>query len=448
MDLGSFYDALFTVTDNLIMVAETIMLFTLADMFLARRVKGPAALLPAVVGCWGIQFLIYQTGMETGKLIISALFDFIFMLIYYHGNRYRSELLKKAFILFSYYAVMGTAQALSIAVVFWAFGGQAEDLRQRPELALGAYIISLLLLLICLLFCERFRRVEPASIDTQSWIKLMSVPAASMGYIWFFYPFERSSADNNTLMMVAGFSVLLLYMNLLVFYVYRSIAAASAATTRYEDLRRYSGHLDSLLRAEGRRLDTIHDYLHNLGAIAALIEGGQAGDAVNYIYKLETRIKKINVMKITGNREVDAVLSGKLPLLKEHGISCATEGVLPASLPFELLDICALLSNALDNALAACIRQQLTGEVIHLRVSFRNGFLRMQVQNPLDTEGKKKYGRSNAHGRGLAIMQEVVDKYEGVLSIDAEGGWFAISAILQQPLPHFETAPERKRSKL
>lgn len=102
-------------------------------------------------------------------------------------------------------------------------------------------------------------------------------------------------------------------------------------------------------------------------------------------------------------------------------------------MPFDFLDICALLSNALDNAIEVCVRQMVNGEAIALRVNFQHGFLKLELSNPISDAHVVRQRMMRREGRGLPIIRNVVDRYDGVLSISIQDNQYTLSVMLQEP---------------
>ena len=55
----------------------------------------------------------------------------------------------------------------------------------------------------------------------------------------------------------------------------------------------------------------------------------------------------------------------------------------PHSLPYNDIDLCILLANALDNAMEACIRQGLTGKIISVGFQLVENKLFIKITNPV-----------------------------------------------------------------
>lgn len=146
----------------------------------------------------------------------------------------------------------------------------------------------------------------------------------------------------------------------------------------------------------------------------------------------------------SGNGVLDLVLTEKTLLAEADGIqlSCVADGKL---LDFMgVTDIYALFSNALDNAIQAVRRlPDKDHRIIDLLVHENQNFLVVNISNPvkdmvspeeeLPTTAK---ARSSFRGYGLRVMRHVVEKYHGICSFRAEGGFFTLKVLI--PLSKLE----------
>ncbi|MEG0462159.1 GHKL domain-containing protein, partial [Gordonibacter sp.] len=110
---------------------------------------------------------------------------------------------------------------------------------------------------------------------------------------------------------------------------------------------------DVLVRMEKGRVYR-HDMRHYLMVLEGLAgeEGGP--EMVRYLDGLGARLCETERYSYCENSAVNAVLSSLLGQAKEEGCAVRTDVRIPAAIPFDVLDVCALLSNALENALRAC----------------------------------------------------------------------------------------------
>lgn len=184
---------------------------------------------------------------------------------------------------------------------------------------------------------------------------------------------------------------------------------------------------------EVRRLK--HDMANHLQALAVLPEE----EKQTYIQSLLESAALTGPRKYCGEPVVNAVLSVKQSLMEQKKIRfCPTVGI-PAELPFEKADICALFGNALDNAMEACDRLAAEERKISLETHMRKGLFVLKVSNPIREVPRQEGGRfltekqdRSRHGFGILSMQEIVRRHGGGIQIQTSGGVFAL--LLYLPL--------------
>lgn len=208
---------------------------------------------------------------------------------------------------------------------------------------------------------------------------------------------------------------------------------------RLEEARRLANvqavYYESLQR-EQREVRTLkHDMMNHVAAVQHLLEQGNTTEAGQYLAGLSQSPALTGTVRLCENDVANAVLSGKATIMRQEGITADWEVSLPAALPLPDIELCALLGNALDNAIEA-VRG--TGEKrITLRARADKGVLMIRVENPLSKpvqrEGKAfrtTKADEAAHGFGLAGMREIARRHGGSLEATAENGRFELLIYL------------------
>lgn len=178
-----------------------------------------------------------------------------------------------------------------------------------------------------------------------------------------------------------------------------------------------------------------HDLKHQ---IAVLREERDPAKRSAFLDAMEQDIRNYEAQNKTGNPVVDTMLTSKSLYCAGHGITltCVADGRL---LDFmDVMDICTIFGNALDNAIE-CVEKLEPPEkrLIHVTVSARKGFVLLRFENyceevptfdddlPVTTKGDAAY-----HGYGLKSMRLVARKYGGTLTVQVKRNWFEVKVLI------------------
>lgn len=108
---------------------------------------------------------------------------------------------------------------------------------------------------------------------------------------------------------------------------------------------------------ERRKLSSFrHDIKNHLLCLNSLLENGKTEQATAYMLKLTDMVKQFDSPVQTGNDYADALLSVKYAEAADTGIKISIDMAIPKQGYVQPIDLCCILSNAFDNAIAACKR--------------------------------------------------------------------------------------------
>lgn len=179
-----------------------------------------------------------------------------------------------------------------------------------------------------------------------------------------------------------------------------------------------------------------HDLRNHLTALQGLLARGQTKAADDYLKQLLDSAALHGRRRLCENETADIVLSSKAQAMEQAGVNARFGVSLPKELPLAPTDLCALLGNALDNALEAARR---TPEGwVSVRARAGKGLLMLRVENSAPgLPVREKNGRfattkadKSAHGFGLAGMEEIARRCGGTLEAKAEEGRFALTVCI------------------
>ncbi len=175
-----------------------------------------------------------------------------------------------------------------------------------------------------------------------------------------------------------------------------------------------------------------HDMRHHMQYLSSCIENGQYRQAQGYIQEICSRIEANKVTVFCENEAANLIFSAFAKRAEDGGVLMQIRARIPQLLPVSETDLCVLLSNALENALHACLEQREKGRagVIEVSVYDRNGTLFLQVVNscgenvPFEN-GLPVTGRAG-HGIGIRSICAIVEQYGGIYTFSAEDGQFIL----------------------
>lgn len=137
---------------------------------------------------------------------------------------------------------------------------------------------------------------------------------------------------------------------------------------------------------------------------------------------------------------VDALVTAKARALKDAGVRFDMQSDVPADLPLPDVELCALFSNTLDNALHACADVPVEGRFVELRARSAGGFFLLDMANACaadkvahDPLPKTKRPAVGGRGWGLEILRAISARHAGVCSFECEDGVFRTSVALELP---------------
>ena len=163
-----------------------------------------------------------------------------------------------------------------------------------------------------------------------------------------------------------------------------------------------------------------HDIKHHLRALERLLQNGDRREALAYIESVQEPLQCKMIPVHTGVDIVDTVIYEAEEKAEQRNILLVVETpILPSGLKLEDREFCVLFANLLNNALEAAKEQ------IRLNIAITAGFLVIEMKNDYKEKPvvennhfvSEREQDSLAHGWGIKIIEQIVEKYQGELSI-------------------------------
>ncbi len=138
-----------------------------------------------------------------------------------------------------------------------------------------------------------------------------------------------------------------------------------------------------------------------------------------------------------GNRALDLIFNMEHAKVQEMGVAFDVKAAVPHTLPFRDIDLCNLYANLIDNALEACVSEQIPNASVQVTVGVRGDYLYTQITNP--TRKDKSFLEKGVattkldrrlHGKGVGIATAIVRYYNGRHAVRIEKGVFTVEFML------------------
>lgn len=337
--------------------------------------------------------------------------------------------------------------------------------------------------MLMLLFGVVFHEINGVLYDTIILV-ITAVLTAAVGFVVFRYiriPFTAcagSGLKNSLLILIPVITMfLIIFINFnrpiyigMIILTLMTVASFFAITTR---LFVYYAKIIEATENEKKLIDSLalqrqnferisrsvdagrlyrHDMRHHLKVLAGMAQRDNAAEILEYIGELNNSVGDCTPEMFCKNPAVNAVLSEYISRAENIGCRIEHKVFIPEELPFELPDVCIILSNALENALNACEKCTEDKRYIDLQADFSDDRkLKISVRNPcsdiveLGADGLPVVAkRTDGHGIGLRGVKKTVEKYNGFICCAYENGEFLFCAeIFRDPnggLPNYGKA--------
>lgn len=369
------------------------------------------------------------------KIVMCMIVGIIFYKISYEDNIYKCIIMNLLFWL----GIM-IIEAISIGIVVVI--NQLESI--QPLLSgnlyrLEAVVISKVLLLIELILFKYFRlSLEFKRKD----MILIGIPVLSniiSLLLIFGYNLKQNIASRTNIILLVFITFLMVMSSIILLIIIGKIVQDDKLKLEYELINErintnYKNY-ENINEIHNKVRYVYHDLKNHMVCMKSY---NTREEIIAYINDLELQISDFQHFKNTGNQTLDIVLGEKIYICKKYNIEFE-EYINISKLNFiKNIDICAIFSNALDNAIEACknINENMKKR-IEVKVTYINGFSILKFTNTKNNEIKFTDNRiqttkddKKIHGIGLASIKHIVKKYEGEVIVNYSEDEFILKIMI------------------
>ena len=410
-------------TDILFIILAVYLFFYYFDIFLKRRKRTVLSMIGLVI------FMAWQFEMSSVNLLpaYGNIIVTIITTLFAVAQIYEGKFWNKCIFTIAFNAIWMLIETISGNILL-TYCCEFTDLQALGTL--GSFTSKIVFMIAITALKRVFTKDEIKELPVRYSFMLVLIPIGSIYIMNNIFMLGYSLHSNRANIQSAVTAVILLGVNVLVFYIYIKLAddlQLRRMTSVYEQ------QLDLCERHQQERelsilqlRDVRHNMKNNLVSILAYAENGDNEKIIRFVNEImeEGGIKTSTVTN-SGNIVIDSLIGYWYVEAKKVGIDFSVNLNIPMEMPFRGADICLILGNLLENAVEAA--QKAEGKkYIRLHMKYDKNNLLLFVENNykgvlIKTKDKRlKSTKTDAgnHGVGLSSVYRIAAKYHGVVTID------------------------------
>jgi len=400
----------------------TILYFLLKDDFFGFR-----RTLTAYFLCLSFLLFIIQFAYnEIAMAIILMISNFLLVIFFRILNRKEALFLSVFLALIFIFGI-----SINNAILYYILNLDTLDINNLSTILISVTIIGRILILITCLISIRilFKLIKNKS-TTLFWLGLLSlnllIPLLSEKASVL--PIDRKIYT--ILVFVVLITSIFQYILLLMILKFTN-------NQRRENQIQLNGSLiQKFLKdtsVEQSRHDKLsHDYKNHLIGLKFLLDNQEYEECANYLNQINNEFVSIGKEFNTGNKCSDMILSSISN--KHQDIQFTVSNPIPSTDDLRMIDFTSLLFNLIENGCEAA--EKTITKLVKVRIVSTHSHYLIQVENSSEINPIKTNFKTTkidgAHGFGMEIIRDIVQKYSGEIYYNFNGSLFSVRISLSR----------------
>ena len=275
---------------------------------------------------------------------------------------------------------------------------------------------------------------------------LLLLPVVTFFIVFLTSEYAYTISDTRSVVSVAITSAMLILANILVFFVFAKQLKQEDETYKnilvQQQMQYQTAYFKELAEKYKLSNKAVHDTKNQLFAVSIALSKNEIEKAKTKVDEMCNNVFGVYNSMRTGVEALDALLNTKYMIMQNLGISFIHSIFINAVNQVDDTDLCIIIGNAMDNAIEACAK--IDGEMareIELKMMQVSDHLTIEMTNPAVETLKRINGKivshkkdTATHGFGLQTMEEIVNKYNGNLSITQNEEKFTLKIYMQNQM--------------
>lgn len=309
--------------------------------------------------------------------------------------------------------------------------------------------LSKLLFFVIIFFVSKYFKNKAYNQSANKFTILLGIlPLSSIVTLHILYYWGVETSDTSPFnAALSACSILLLFANLFVFYIYEMVQKTNLEITQLQLEKQRSEisseHYDLLYNEIENFRILKHDMKNHLRHISNKTSEGDLQGIADYIKSISEDFGLEAKIQYSGNKLIDVILNRHMTNCKRNGLNLEI-GSCGSNLEFmSETDTIALLDNLFENAIEAAAKstdKKLNFSMYRKANNYTvTDYIVITLTNSCDNAPRTRHGElvtsklnSNSHGIGTKSIKRIVNKYNGNFDwqYDEENKEFKTSVIL------------------
>ena len=421
---------------------EMVFAFLMMNVFFEKKYTSKLPNAIAFILSSGILLALQETGQSgTLKTLVQTLLILCVVFALYDGQKRL-----KAFFFVAYSLIVALSKLLSYFAFSLVIDKAIGTIPYLTEESFFYRILSIelpnIFMLVIIILMGVFTKSKNKSVPLRYWLLLFIVPLTTLGTLTVYqYYIDRLAPGEEINAYIIISTVGLVFINILIFFLFSKLQSQLELQKNQilisTQMRLEKLSFKKMEESYNRTRELRHDFKNHILSLRGIAENGTKEQLLEYLDKMTDAVEEATYISVSKNSAVDAIINEKMLLAQKNSIATHFDIAPLDSENVPSMDICTILSNALDNAIEACIKiENPANRYINVKITTDNGIF-ISVANPSTEAPKKRAGiiisskkDKENHGLGLKSIRRTVDKHNGDILIKYENGTFTLIAEL------------------
>lgn len=200
------------------------------------------------------------------------------------------------------------------------------------------------------------------------------------------------------------------------------------------ELKQAHSEMENLRRIEKQTAIYQHDMRHHMTMLSGFLAANNPQQAEDYIKQVQANVEAITPRRFCENEIVNLLCSAFVTKAEQLGVRIKITAKVPIFLSVSDTDLCAVLSNGIENALRAAAELEEPCKWVELYCGIKHGKLLIEIKNPYSGKRIMQNGLPitdrSGHGFGCSSIRAITEHNRGLCTFEAESGVFTLRVVL------------------